>query len=140
MSILIDEYGGFAGIVTMEDLIEEIVGNIDDEYDHDEPEIRKISDDVYEVKASISIRDFNYETGSKIDEETDDYDTIGGLIIYLLGYIPNDEEKPKIDYENLSIQVLEVKDKRIITAKITVYDEFTHKREDDLENEIDEAK
>ncbi|MGX7071426.1 hemolysin family protein [Helcococcus kunzii] len=140
MALLIDEYGGFAGIVTMEDLIEEIVGNIDDEYDHDEPEIRKISDDVYEVKASISIRDFNYETGSKIDEETDDYDTIGGLIIYLLGYIPNDEEKPKIDYENLSIQVLEVKDKRIITAKITVYDEFTHKREDDLENEIDEAK
>lgn len=140
MALLIDEYGGFAGIVTMEDLIEEIVGNIDDEYDHDEPEIRKVSDDIYEVKASISIKDFNYETGSKIDEDSDDYDTIGGLIIYLLGYIPNDGETPKVEHDNLSIEVLDVKDKRVNEARITVYDDFTHKREDDIEDNIEERK
>lgn len=131
MALLIDEYGGFAGIVTMEDLIEEIVGNIDDEYDYDEPELTKISDDVYQVQASMSIRDFNYETGSKIDEESDDFDTIGGLIIYLLGYIPEEDERPVLEYDNLSIEVLEVKDKRIAEAKITVYDDFSHQREDD---------
>lgn len=135
MALLIDEYGGFAGIVTMEDLIEEIVGNINDEYDHDDPDLIKLSDDVYEVNASISIKDFNYDTGSKIDEESDDYDTIGGFIIFLLGYIPEEGETPFIEFENLSIEVLEVKDKRIIKAKITVYDQFTHKREDEEKND-----
>lgn len=131
MALLIDEYGGFAGIVTMEDLIEEIVGNIDDEYDQEDPEIIEVSDDVYEVKASISIKDFNYETGSEIDEESDDFDTIGGLIIYLLGYIPNNDERPILDYENLKIEVLDVQEKRVVKARITVYDEFTNLREEE---------
>ncbi|MFM1515549.1 hemolysin family protein [Helcococcus ovis] len=130
MALLIDEYGGFAGIVTMEDLIEEIVGNIDDEYDYDEPELIEISDDVYKVVASISIKDFNNQTGSQIDDDSEDYDTIGGFIIYHLGYIPEDGEKPSFDFENLRVEVLEVKDKRIVEAKITVFDEFTHKKED----------
>ena len=134
MALLIDEYGGFAGIVTMEDLIEEIVGNIDDEYDYDEPEIEEISDDVYKVIASISIKDFNSQTGSQINDDSEDYDTIGGFIIYHLGYIPEDGEKPSFDFENLRVEVLEVKDKRIMEAKITVFDEFTHKKEDE-ENE-----
>lgn len=132
MALLIDEYGGFAGIVTMEDLIEEIVGNIDDEYDYDDPEITILADDIYKVKASISVRDFNSKTGSKIDEENEDFDTIGGYIIFLLGYIPNDEDKPIIHQDNLDIEVLEVKDKRIIEAKITVFDDFTHKRDEEL--------
>lgn len=114
----------------MEDLIEEIVGNIDDEYDYDEPELIEISDDVYKVVASISIKDFNNQTGSQIDDDSEDYDTIGGFIIYHLGYIPEDGEKPSFDFENLRVEVLEVKDKRIVEAKITVFDEFTHKKED----------
>ncbi|MFM1539584.1 hemolysin family protein [Helcococcus bovis] len=134
MALLIDEYGGFAGIVTMEDLIEEIVGNIDDEYDYDEPEIEEVSDDVYKVIASISIKDFNSQTGSQINDDSEDYDTIGGFIIYHLGYIPEDGEKPSFNFENLRVEVLEVKDKRIMEAKITVFDEFTHKKEDE-ENE-----
>lgn len=133
MALLIDEYGGFAGIVTMEDLIEEIVGNIDDEYDYDEPELIQISDDIYKVKASIPIKEFNNKTGSNLDEESDDYDTIGGLIIYLLGYIPEDGEKPFIEIDNVSIQVLEVSNKKIQEAEITVYDEFSH-RKDEGEN------
>lgn len=123
MALLIDEYGGFTGIVTMEDLLEEIVGNIDDEYDYDDPDIEKLADGLYRVKASISVKDFNYETGCEIPEDSEDFDTIGGFVIYLLGYIPEDDEKPKIEYSNLDIQVLEVKDKRIRSVEIKVYDE-----------------
>ena len=75
MAILIDEYGGFSGIVTMEDLIEEIMGDIDDEYDHDEPELKKIDDYTYIAKA-ISIK-FNYNLGIKLDEDSENYDTLG---------------------------------------------------------------
>lgn len=128
MALLIDEYGGFVGIVTMEDLVEEIMGEIDDEYDEEELELTKVEDDVYKVKASISVKDFNYMTGSEIDEESEDFDTIGGYIIYLLGYIPEDGEMPTLSDSNLDIEVLEVKDKRIVEAKIKVYDEFTNKR------------
>lgn len=128
MALLIDEYGGFVGIVTMEDLVEEIMGDIDDEYDDEEQELVKVADDVYEVKASISVRDFNYLTGSEIDEENEDFDTIGGYIIYLLGYIPEEDETPKLSDSNLDIEVLEVKEKRITKARITVYDDFTNLR------------
>lgn len=138
LALLIDEYGGFTGIVTMEDLIEEIVGEIDDEYDYDEPDLVKVADDVYRVKASITIKDFNYQTGSEIDEENEDFDTIGGFIIYLLGYIPEDGETPHLDHTNLDIQVLEVKDKRIIEAQITVFDEFTNQRPESDEENINE--
>lgn len=136
MALLIDEYGGFTGLVTMEDLIEEIMGDIDDEYDQEDPELVEIEDDVYLVKASISIKDFNNRTGSQLDEDNEDYDTIGGLIINKLGYIPEDDESPYLDVDNIGIQVLEVKDKRIQKAKLTVYDNFTHLK--NLEGEGDE--
>lgn len=131
MALLIDEYGGFTGIVTMEDLLEEIVGDIDDEYDIDDPELQKLDDDTYLVKASISIKDFNSETGTKIDEEADEYDTMGGFIIYQLGCIPEDGEKPFIKLENIEIQVTEVKDKRILYAIVNVIDETKQKQEEE---------
>lgn len=134
MAVLIDEYGGFTGIVTMEDLLEEIVGEIDDEYDIDDPELQKIDDNTYFVKASISIKDFNYETGTKIDEEADEYDTMGGFIIYQLGYIPEDGEKPLIKLEQLEIQVTEVKDKRILYAIVKVINEAKLKKEEESKN------
>ena len=134
MAVLIDEYGGFTGIVTMEDLLEEIVGEIDDEYDIDDPELQKIDDNTYSVKASISIKDFNYETGTKIDEEADEYDTMGGFIIYQLGYIPEDGEKPLIKLEQLEIQVTEVKDKRILYAIVKVINEAKLKKEEESKN------
>ena len=138
MALLIDEYGGFTGVVTMEDLLEEIVGEIDDEYDYDDPDVVKIADDTYRVQTSISVKDFNYETGSQIPEDSEDFDTIGGFIIYLLGYIPEDGDTPSLEYANLDIEVLEVKDKRIVSAKITVYDDFTNQRPTNEEGEIDE--
>ncbi len=136
MALLIDEYGGFTGIVTMEDLLEEIVGDIDDEYDIDDPELQKLDHNKYLVKASISIKDFNSETGTKIDEEVDEYDTMGGFIIYQLGYIPEDGEKPFIKLEDLEIQVTEVKDKRILYAIVNIIDETKQNQED--EDSVDE--
>ena len=123
MALLIDEYGGFTGIVTMEDLIEEIMGEIDDEYDEDEPEFTKLDDDTYLVKGSITIKDFNYLAGTELDEENENYDTIGGLIISELGYIPEDGETSFINIDNVGIDVLEVEDKRVKKAKITIYED-----------------
>lgn len=121
MALLIDEYGGFSGIVTIEDLIEEIVGDIDDEFDHDEPEFIRVSEDVVIAKGSISIKELNSGLGLEIfDENSEDYDTLGGLVIFLLGQIPNDGEQPSLEYENLEMKVLEVKDKRIQEVKITI--------------------
>lgn len=123
MAVLIDEYGGFSGIVTMEDLIEEIVGDIDDEYDHDEPEITKVTDNIYIAQGTISIKELNSEIGSGLDEDSEDYDTLGGLVIFILGQIPEDGEQPELNFQNLQMQVLEVKDKRIQEVKITVLEE-----------------
>lgn len=123
MALLIDEYGGFSGIVTMEDLIEEIVGDIDDEYDHDEPEIQQITDNIWIVKGSISIKELNFRLSTKLDEETEDYDTLGGLLIYLLGHIPEDGEQMSLTYQNLTFDILEIKDKRIQEVKVTVTEE-----------------
>lgn len=129
MALLIDEYGGFSGIVTMEDLIEEIVGDIDDEYDHDEPEIQQITDDIWMAKGTISIKELNFRMSTKLDEETEDYDTLGGLLIYLLGHIPEDGEQMSVSYENIVFDILEIKDKRIQEVKITVHEEDEEEQE-----------
>lgn len=133
MALLIDEYGGFSGIVTMEDLIEEIVGDIDDEYDHDEPELNQITDDIWIAKGTVSIKELNYQLGVELDEETEDYDTLGGLLIFLLGHIPNDGETLSLDFKNLIFEILEIRDKRIQEVKITVLEE--DQEPIDLENE-----
>lgn len=124
MALLIDEYGGFSGLVTMEDLIEEIVGDIDDEYDHDEPELRRIDERNFIVKGSISVKELNFKVGAEIDEDSEDYDTLGGLIIFLLGYIPGEEEQPVINFENLEFRVRKVEDKRINTVHVFVTEKF----------------
>lgn len=120
MAILIDEYGGFSGIVTMEDLIEEIVGDIDDEYDHDEPDIKQISDNEFLAKGVISVKELNSNIGTKLDEDSEDYDTLGGLLIDLMGYIPEDGEKVKVEYENLDFYIEEVNEKRIQLVRIVI--------------------
>lgn len=118
MAILIDEYGGFSGIVTMEDLIEEIVGDIDDEYDHDEPEIEKIGRHSFYAKGTLSIKELNVNIGSSFDEETEDYDTLGGLLFFLMGRIPDDEEKPYIEYQDAKFHIEKIENKRIQSVRI----------------------
>lgn len=119
MAILIDEYGGFSGIVTIEDLIEEVMGNIDDEYDEDEPEIKKIDNNTYIIQGKIPIEELNEELNLDLDEDSNDYDTLGGLLIKLLGHIPEDGEEQTIEYKNIVFKIETVKEKRI--EKVRLY-------------------
>lgn len=119
IAILIDEYGGFSGIVTMEDIIEEVMGDIDDEYDEDEPEIQKISDDTYVMDGSMDLDDIDEEIG--INLTSDNSETIGGFIIDILGEIPDEDDIGKVvEFENYRFTIDSAKDRRIeqITMKI----------------------
>lgn len=118
MAILIDEYGGFSGVVTMEDLIEEIVGDIDDSYDYDIPEIKENGRDVFVVKASIGIKDLNEKINIDIDEDNENYDSLGGFIIDRLGYIPEEDSKLSFDYNGYEIKILYIDDNRIKAVRI----------------------
>jgi len=87
MAIVVDEYGGVSGLLTIEDVLEQIVGEIGDEHDPDEvPDFRKESDGVYAVRALARIEDFNEEFATNLDD--DEYDTIGGLVMHELGRLP----------------------------------------------------
>ncbi|SQA14365.1 Magnesium and cobalt efflux protein CorC [Streptobacillus moniliformis] len=88
--ILIDEYGGVSGIVTLEDLLEEIVGNINDEYDLENEDIQKIAENKYMINSSISLNDFNDYFNFNI--ESNHYDSLNGILIEKLGFIPMDNK------------------------------------------------
>lgn len=91
LAILIDEYGGFSGMVTMEDIVEEIVGEIEDEYDKDEPKIEKVNENTFIIDGRLNLEDINDELGT--DLESDNHETISGLMVELLGFIPDDSDK-----------------------------------------------
>ncbi|MFL0249514.1 hemolysin family protein [Clostridium neuense] len=120
MAILIDEYGGFSGIVTIEDLIEEVMGNINDEYDEDEPNIKELDNNVYIVRGIVTIRELNEKLNLELDEDSEDYDTLGGLLFKLMGHIPENEEENVIEYENIKFKIEEVKEKRIEKVKVCI--------------------
>ena len=115
MAIVVDEYGGTAGIVTMEDIIEELVGNIFDEYDDVENEYEKIDENTYRISGSISIYDLKKILNVDIPEG--DYDTLSGYLVELLDRIPNDDEKPVIETEKVTYKIEEYEDKRILWVK-----------------------
>lgn len=115
MAIVIDEYGGTAGLVTMEDLIEEIVGNIFDEYDDIENDFEKVDDNTFLINGSISINDLEKLLGINIPEG--DYDTLSGYLLEELGRVPNDNENPIIETKNITYKIEEYEDKRIILVK-----------------------
>lgn len=118
MAVLIDEYGGFSGIVTMEDLIEEITGEIDDEHDPDDPDIRVIDQTAWLVKGSATIEDVNDALGLSLDEQNEGYDTLGGFLLTQLGRIPREGEKPELEFGQMLFKVEQVKDNRIERVKI----------------------
>ena len=112
MAILIDEYGGFSGIVTLEDMIEEVMGNIKDEFDDDDFTIKKLSDKKYIINGEVSLNDIN--DYFDIELESKHYDTISGLLIEKIGYIPEDNEKINpIIMENITFKPQKVKNKKI---------------------------
>lgn len=116
MAVLVDEYGGFSGIVTIEDLVEEIMGEINEEYEEVVPEIEALSENEYLLDGSILIDDLNEELGLKL--ETENYDTLSGYLIEKLGHIPGKEDKDVIETESLVFRVEEVKDNRIVRVRL----------------------
>lgn len=116
MAIVVDEYGGTAGLLTIEDLVEVIVGDIDDEYDEEEEEIVKISDNEYLVEGSTRISDVNEKLG--INFESDEFDSIGGFIIGYLKRIP--EENELIEVGNVKFSVESIDKNRINQIRIFV--------------------
>lgn len=115
IAIIVDEYGGTAGLVTMEDILEELVGDIYDEYDKEEKEYEKIDENTYILSGSLPIHDVNKLLNAEIPEG--DYDTISGFLQEKLGRIPNDKEKPIIETEKVTYRIQKYEDKRILKIK-----------------------
>ena len=115
MAILIDEYGGMAGVVTMEDLVEEIVGELDDELEHDESELRTIDDRTSVVEGQIRVEDVNEELD--LDIPAGDYETLAGFILARLGRLPSKGDS--LTYKNVRLTVLEMEGPRIVRIEIT---------------------
>ena len=116
MAIVIDEYGGVSGLVTVEDLVEEIVGELHDEFDRGEPEIRKISDTEYYMDAGIDIDDLTQSIG--VPFEGAGCDTIGGLVLHQLGKISSSGDE--FSYNGLNIQVISTLGRRLKSLKISI--------------------
>lgn len=116
IAVVLDEYGGTAGLITMEDIIEELVGNIFDEYDDIEPEYEQIDENTFRISGSVSIFDLR-----KILEIEDipegDYDTLSGYLIEILGRIPEDDEMPEIETDKVTYKIEDYEDKRILWVK-----------------------
>ncbi len=115
LAVVIDEYGGIAGIVTLEDLIEEIIGEVQDEYDNEKDPIVKLDDRTWHVDAKMTIDDLNRELGLDIPQD-EDYDTLAGYILATLGRIPGHKER--IEANGVIFVVMEASEKSIEKVKI----------------------
>ncbi len=121
LAILIDEYGGFSGIVSIEDIIEQIVGDIDDEFDEEDRIIEKVNNKCYIVDGNVYLDDLEEETGIELESETSE--TVGGFIIDLMGEIPRENVKyDPISYNEFDFTIIEVKDRRIEKLRIDIMD------------------
>ena len=127
IAIVLDEYGGTAGVVTIEDILEELVGEIDDEYDQQPPPaIDRLDDDTLEVDARVHVDEVNEELDIKLPDE-EDYDTIGGFVFSTLGKIPTAGEE--FQHENVRFSVLAAEPRRITRLRIHVLRDGEHERE-----------
>jgi CBS domain containing-hemolysin-like protein len=121
IAIVIDEYSSFVGIVTVEDILEELVGDIMDEYDREEPGIQKIADGVYVVDAQLWVDDLNEQLGISLPM-AESYETVGGLLIDRLGHIPQHPgEKAEIEAGRITLVVLQMHGRRIVKIKCVVH-------------------
>ncbi len=116
MAVVVDEYGGTSGIITMEDLIESILGNIQDEFDNEDEEISRVDDNTFTIDGTTSI----YEVSDLLDIELPegDYDTLAGYIVSTLGRIPTENEHPTVIFENVEFTVEQVVDRRITRVRV----------------------
>ncbi len=114
MAIVIDEYGSINGLITMEDLLEEIFGNIYDEYDlPEEEEVKKLSEGKWLVQGDCTIKKFEHETGIKIDKKGH-YHTMSGVVLEHLEAIPNENDRVLVETDNLKIEVTSIENRRIL--------------------------
>lgn len=132
MCIVLDEYGQTEGLITLEDIVEEIIGDIHDEFDEAEEQvIRPVGENEYIVEGSINLDDFNDQLGTEIDSE--DYESLGGLIIEHLDRLPNKGDNVVID--NCKLTVIKMDEKRIDLVKVVVTPKEDETTEYDTENE-----
>lgn len=118
IAIVVDEYGGTSGIVTIEDLIEEIVGEINDEFDEEEEEsVKKVGENKYIVDAMLPIDEINDAVDIKL-VESEDYDSLGGFVYSALGRVPEEKDLVKLEDEGLELRVLEVDNRRVVKVLI----------------------
>jgi len=118
-SVVVDEYGGFSGIVTMEDIIEEIIGDVQDEFDDEEREIKKLSDNKFSIDARIDIETFNEKFDLKLSEE--EVDTLGGFLINQTGYIP--KRNQVISYENAKFKIMSKRKNSLLRVSLEFKDQ-----------------
>lgn len=137
MAIVVDEYGGTAGVVTLEDIVEEIVGNIQDEYDDEEEEISKINETTFTIDGMTDIDELDEIISNKIPEG--DYDTVAGFIISQLGYLPQEGEQNEVVFENIKFTVLEVENRRIEKVRVEILP-APEKEEDEDDDDDKERK
>ena len=116
LAIVSDEYGGFAGIVTIEDLLESIVGNMQDEYDDEEEEFEKLNDTTYTIDGVTDIEEVEEELGIKLPQG--EYDTVAGMIMSILGRIPEENETPTVEVAGCEFTVESINERRIERVKI----------------------
>lgn len=133
MAVVVDEYGGTAGILTLEDIVEAIMGNIQDEYDHEDEEISRIDDNTFTVDGTIDIEEIDELIGKDLPDG--DYETLAGFIMDELQCIPKDGEMNEVVFENVKFTVLKVADKRIEKIKV----EISPLCEDDEDDEDSDA-
>jgi putative hemolysin len=130
MAAVVDEYGGTAGILTIEDLMEQLVGNIFDEYDAEEPvDFVKIDENTQLVDGTVNLIEVEKKFDKKLPD--DEYDTLGGFIMGHLGFVPEEGDRPQFEYNGLLFKVEEVVEKRITKVKICV----TGEEADELDKE-----
>lgn len=121
MAIVVDEFGAVSGLITIEDILEQIVGDIEDEFDEEDiADIRQISRHTYYVRALTDIEDFNHQFNTHFADE--EVDTIGGVIMQAFGYLPKRGEE--ITLENLIFKVTSADSRRIIQLRVTVIEKI----------------
>lgn len=140
MVIVLDEYGGTSGLVTMEDLLEEIVGNIYDETDDkaDEPELQKISDNLWRMQGSVELETIEEEFNINFSDEDDEFTTLSGLIFSRFTTIPADGETPELDIGRLHIKVENITEHRVISALVELLPESDNDSSESDKNNKDE--
>ena len=131
LAVIVGEYGGTMGIATIEDMLEEIVGNITDEFDEEEQEILNMNDGGFLVQGDMTLSDLEEAIG--VDLDSDDYDTIAGLTLSLLDRVPDHGETPEVQYKNVKIKVIQVEENWISKLLLHVIPEEPDKNEEDEE-------